>query len=616
MASIDIEAILAAASHHYNQNRPFFPMYLHLIASALFPIYTGSYASLSRPSSAAKPIKSKDNADGDEDEDEEEEADQKMEGLTPTDAIVFPITAGVVLASLYWLIKRYGADVINTILGVYFSVIGTYSVGKLINDAWTIVSGFVTPNYYQSGGKLWKVVDEERKAVVVGEKNADITPRRSPLAGAMGGIPLPQFVLDLAWRFRAFSKQKFTVKGYAKSLMEFTVALTRHNVTSAFLGVAAIAYSLLIGKPWFLTNLQGFAVCYGALQLMSPTTFATGTLILSGLFFYDIWAVFFTPLMVTVATNLDVPIKLVFPRPSEEGKKPAFSMLGLGDIVLPGIMIALALRFDLYMFYLRKQKKITQASEDGKEIEVVEKAPYVSVSGNWAERLLTSGFHGDSLPASLSTTFPKPYFTASMVGYIIGMVATLVFMSVFQHAQPALLYLVPGVLVSLWSTGLARGELSEMWDYTEAITGEPLDLEEESKKDNAKDSAADDESILSWLWNSVFGEGDKKEASAEKEKSDEVKGKKTKDSAAKAAPKEPEKSKNADDPIFSFTISHYSTTKAAEPKDLATFTGSVQVSEPDSDDAILISRSEAESSETRRSTRSRKAKSEGVSEAS
>lgn len=38
--------------------------------------------------------------------------------------------------------------------------------------------------------------------------------------------------------------------------------------------------------------------------------------------------------MVTVATNLEAPIKVTFPRDLAAGK--GFSLLGLGDIVLPG----------------------------------------------------------------------------------------------------------------------------------------------------------------------------------------------------------------------------------------------------------------------------------------
>ena len=68
--------------------------------------------------------------------------------------------------------------------------------------------------------------------------------------------------------------------------------------------------------------------------------------LLAGLFFYDVFWVFGTDVMVTVAKGLDVPIKVVFPRGVmavlEQGiwNKPVgvqFSMLGLGDIVIPGI---------------------------------------------------------------------------------------------------------------------------------------------------------------------------------------------------------------------------------------------------------------------------------------
>lgn len=40
---------------------------------------------------------------------------------------------------------------------------------------------------------------------------------------------------------------------------------------------------------------------------------------LKGLFFYDIFWVFFTPVMVSVAKNFDAPIKLLFPRFLQDG---------------------------------------------------------------------------------------------------------------------------------------------------------------------------------------------------------------------------------------------------------------------------------------------------------
>lgn len=49
--------------------------------------------------------------------------------------------------------------------------------------------------------------------------------------------------------------------------------------------------------------------------------------------------------MVSVAKSFDAPIKLTFPR-NIFAEEYVFSMLGLGDIVIPGFFIALLLRFD------------------------------------------------------------------------------------------------------------------------------------------------------------------------------------------------------------------------------------------------------------------------------
>ena len=49
--------------------------------------------------------------------------------------------------------------------------------------------------------------------------------------------------------------------------------------------------------------------------------------------------------MVTVAKNFDAPVKLLFPK-NIFADVYQFSMLGLGDIVIPGIVVALMLRFD------------------------------------------------------------------------------------------------------------------------------------------------------------------------------------------------------------------------------------------------------------------------------
>ena len=59
-----------------------------------------------------------------------------------------------------------------------------------------------------------------------------------------------------------------------------------------------------------------------------------------GLFFYDIFWVFGTDVMVTVAKSFDAPIKLLFPKDLFAAELQ-YSMLGLGDIVIPGTLYLL-----------------------------------------------------------------------------------------------------------------------------------------------------------------------------------------------------------------------------------------------------------------------------------
>lgn len=224
-------------------------------------------------------------------------------------------------------------------------------------------------------------------------------------------------------------------------------------------GVVAVTYYNTIRKAWWVTNLMAFGFSYGSMQMISPTTFTTGSMVLGGLFIYDVVMVFYTPMMATVATSLEVPIKLVFPGPKRG------SMLGLGDVVLPGMMLALALRYDLYLHYLRKQRNPTLGFGDASKI--VAKEPFLNPKGLWGDRFWTRNAKKADFGLADGARFPKVYFKAGLAGYVAGMIVTLYVCHAWQHAQPALLYLVPGVLIALWGTAYFRNEVKLMWEYTE-----------------------------------------------------------------------------------------------------------------------------------------------------
>jgi minor histocompatibility antigen H13 len=290
--------VLGHAAYQFTQIQPMIPTYAHLIVSALFPIYAGAHASLARPSSAAKPTKrtrTSEDQDADEDDEEEEEEEHKMEGLSPTDAIMMPLFAGCALAGLYFLLKWLkDPHYLNLVLNWYFALFGVFAVSRLVTDALDIGHSLIYPRRFARGGALYHVDQKQQAAVPVAGEIKDKTPLTSPLPGLLSHIPLTIGVKTFLWSDRAMPGNKWTLRLYMHRLFAGKLLLGPHGIVGAVVSVAVWAYFNFVDKPWYLTNLIGFGFSYAALQLMSPTTFATGSLILGALFFYDIYFVFYT----------------------------------------------------------------------------------------------------------------------------------------------------------------------------------------------------------------------------------------------------------------------------------------------------------------------------------
>ncbi|KAL8809517.1 MAG: hypothetical protein Q9200_003351, partial [Gallowayella weberi] len=319
--------------------RPMVPTYLHLLVSALVPIYAGAHASLTRPSSAAKPekYKKKKTLQGNDIEDEPEaESESQIEGLNASDAIWFPLLAGCTLGGLYLIIKWLeDPALLNKILNWYFAIFGIVGVAEMFKDSLNVMVSYIFPSKYFYDGQIWKF--DEVKKVAVSQTDPAIT-RQSPLPGRLSLLSLPSPVIHLLWTFRS-SQSTLCIRANLHRRGRIHIHIPPTTIFSMVFGLAIVLYYNLVARPWYLTNILGFAFAYNALQLISPSTSWTGSLILSSLFCYDIYFVFFTPLMVTVATKLDIPAKLLFPRPSSPNSTgPQLSMLGLGDVVLPGMM--------------------------------------------------------------------------------------------------------------------------------------------------------------------------------------------------------------------------------------------------------------------------------------
>lgn len=490
---------LGRLAYEMHLMKPLVPTYIHLLLSAIFPIYTAAHASLARPPSAAPPKRSKETTDLSDLQDEE--ISPTIETLTPSDAILFPVLAGTTLASLYFILKWLkDPALLNYYLGLYFAVVGLFFQVKFVKDVLATTRSVVLPNQYSYRHKLWKLDAGKRRFVAVGSDGTKEY-RTSPLPSVFS-ILFKKYN-SIIWSLRIVVYTRMNLKFSIWKLINVVTVIDTLDLVGLVIATPLVAYHTFVDKPWFLTNLLGFSFCYGSLQITTPGTSWTGTLLLCALFFYDIYFVFFTPMMVTVATKLDVPIKLLFPRPdgcikpkgvSKKSeiwenflqclaKKRTMAMLGLGDIVIPGMMLAFALRFDLYLYY-RKLSALSSTSKGGNKPDEAkekdnEKATYLPATGSWGERFWTSkNLHSAELQAK---QFPKIYFTASVVGYILGLIVTVVAMQISRHAQPALLYLVPGVLISLWGVAVVKGDLKTLWKYTEVP-----EEDDDKTKDKAK----------------------------------------------------------------------------------------------------------------------------------
>mmetsp|Transcript_21729 Transcript_21729/g.38931 ORF Transcript_21729/g.38931 Transcript_21729/m.38931 type:complete len:492 (-) Transcript_21729:208-1683(-) len=197
---------------------------------------------------------------------------------------------------------------------------------------------------------------------------------------------------------------------------------------------AAMAACYFLTKNWIVNNVFGVSFCLLAMRSVDLGSFKTGAILLIGLFFYDVFwvfgskSVFGSNVMVSVATGLDAPIKLMFPRAFTGCGLFQHGMLGLGDIAVPGLFIAFMAKWDA--------------------VKMGEKA---------------------------SSSFV--YLNCIMVAYVLSLITTVAIMLIFNHAQPALLYIVPYILITAVGVALVRGEFKDLWAYS---------IEDETEEEKTK----------------------------------------------------------------------------------------------------------------------------------
>jgi len=304
---------------------------------------------------------------------EQKDCGEKPETMSNKDAAMFPLIASCALFGIYLVFQIFSKEHINLLLTAYFFLLGVLALAHLVGPFMKkLLTGLFPDQDYHL------LLTEG-----TGDKKEDI----------------------VNYRFDR-----------------------RDLVSLAVCGVIGAWY--LLKKHWIANNLFGLAFSINGVELLALNRVSTGCILLGGLFIYDIFWVFGTNVMVTVAKSFEAPIKLVFPQDLLQNGLAAknFAMLGLGDIVIPGIFIALLLRFDLS---LKRESKV--------------------------------------------------YFICGFIAYCLGLGTTIFIMHFFKHAQPALLYLVPACLGLPTFVALVKGDIKAMFSYEDHTEPEPT--KEETQKD-------------------------------------------------------------------------------------------------------------------------------------
>lgn len=98
---------------------------------------------------------------------------------------------------------------------------------------------------------------------------------------------------------------------------------------------STIYFSLdVLMQHWLVNNLFGLAFAVNAIELIRLNTVSTAAILLGGLFVYDVFWVFGTEVMVSVAKNFEAPIKRTFALLSQLHWLGSYHQLIMSDISL------------------------------------------------------------------------------------------------------------------------------------------------------------------------------------------------------------------------------------------------------------------------------------------
>lgn len=454
------------------------------IATATFCVVVGSYATVAKPKNAADPIEDTGSVFWDPSDRDgspyihTNAADLDMlngSNIGMRQVIAMPLASGAILCALYYCMRNLDTTQLVYYLNWYLLAVSVASNSSVVDYALASVGRKIS-YWLRRAGHPRSLLKRYRFVVAESAKsesfplgflervNAASFPEKSEewYRGLRSHLDSQKIELVQPTTIPV-EHQKFNLVFDLRFLILVPLSLT----------LAALCYwhnptlnsrRTLDVTNWILANMMGVNFAIFGIKVTRLPNFKVAAGLLGVLFLYDVYFVFGTKVMVTVATGIDIPIKIVFPRApgyifekltwNAQGFKywdVPTTLLGLGDIVVPGALISACLRFDLHRHHQHN----------------------------------TSAFHH-------LQPFCKPYFAVALACYIASLVCTVTVLKVYKTGQPALFYIVPALLGGVFGAGVIRGEIGELWAYSEVIEEYNGEGQEHEDSDDEYQGESDD----------------------------------------------------------------------------------------------------------------------------
>ena len=254
-----------------------------------------------------------------------------------------------------------------------------------------------------------------------------------------------------------FSNLKHKEMNHKKCKILFD--MTAYELISSIISAIIIMF-YFITRHWILNDIICFCLAFTTLSFIILKSFMLCFVCLFLFFLYDTFWVFYSEkifkenVMVVAATSIQIPIKIEFPILFSNNPIKNCMLLGLGDILLPGVVIKYCRRFDLI------RQKIG-----------------IKLNG-------------------------MSFYKFNMLLYYLSVALAMIMMFAFNHGQPVLFYLSPIFIFGLTIKAYNEKCLLDFWNGLKVRKSKnnkiknEKDLENEENEDDEEEEENEDDKLI------------------------------------------------------------------------------------------------------------------------